>query len=215
VRALAVLSLESILVVSGFCFLLFPSASLYGTSSETPPPSSATPPVRSLYQITWPTPPADADADTLLGRAHTPIIRLPTTAAAREGEREGDAAWLAGFRDALGCAEQTNALIIQPATHNKKRNGSLGPNRIHNPAEEETKKRRDTGSRSSVEGGNHAKERKEERKTEHARIIPLFQNKNVYESLTSISLFHRETGKTGAFRGRPWRRMRRACSPPG
>jgi hypothetical protein len=43
--------------------------------------------------------------------------------------------------------------------------------------------------------------KKEERKTEHARIIPLFQNKNVYESLTSISLFHRETGKTGAFRG--------------
>jgi hypothetical protein len=56
------------------------------------------------------------------------------------------------------------------------------------------------------------KERGREKK--HARIIPRFKNKNVYGSLTSISRFQRLTGKTGAFGGRPWRRMRRARSPP-
>jgi hypothetical protein len=41
------------------------------------------------------------------------------------------------------------------------------------------KKRRDTESRGSVEGGNHAKERKEGRKEDVTRIIPLPKQKRI------------------------------------
>ncbi|KAJ7811923.1 hypothetical protein B0H14DRAFT_3754091 [Mycena olivaceomarginata] len=97
------------------------------------------------------------------GGQHTPIIRSPTTATAREGERERGRHHMA--RDALGCAEQTNAPMIQPATHNTKRNGSLGPNtqpsRGGNEEEEETKrhgKPRQCGRRKPRQGKEGRKE---------------------------------------------------------
>lgn len=44
--------------------------------------------------------------------------------------------------------------------------------------------------------------------------MPRFKNRNVYGSLTSISLLKRLAGKTWALGGRPWRRMSRDRSPP-